>query len=631
MRRTAVSRNSLNMRVLAASAVLALLFVGALGLMIFVVQSLRTSAAGAKHSEEVVAAANRLERLALDLETGARGFVITGQEGFLRPFTAASASYAAEVRVLERLVRDDPVQLARARQIGSAIATYRRTWAAPVIATARTSLAAARRTVATGRGKRQMDGIRGRFATFITTQRRITERRTSDWDSWGRTGVVVGAIAIVGSLLLIVVFGSYVFRLVTSPVRRIAEGARRLAAGDLTARVPDEGGGEIGTLARDFNAMAESLDRQQVELARRNTELEAVLDATLDGILMTDPEGNVLFANRKIGGFWADVGLRDEGTIWDRLMHLARRTTTPDAYFELFGRIAADPGAEIEAEFVLADSGRNFVGYTTGVTDSAGQLVGRIFMIREVTAVRESERVKDEFVATVSHELRTPLTSIVGYAEVLLDSEELPDEQREFLQVINRNAQRLHRLVGDLLFFAQVESGKLTLESESVELRALARRALEAARPSAEAAGIALQLDAPEPVEIRGDRARLEQLLDNLLSNAVKFTLPSGRVCVRLATEEGEAVVEVSDNGIGIPAEEVTNLFRRFFRASSAMSRQIPGTGLGLAIAKAIVDAHGGSIDVESSERGTTFTIRLPREPTMAAEPIPVAAVSPSS
>lgn len=630
MWRMSVGRNSLNTRVVAASAVLAILVAGTLGLMIYVVQSLRTSAADARHSEEVVASANRLERLALDLETGARGFVITGQNRFLQPFTAASATYPAEVRELETLVRDDPVQLARARQVHSAIATYRQAWVAPVIATARTNPAAARQVVATGRGKRLMDGIRARFASFIATQRQVTERRTSDWDSWGRTGIVVGAIAIVGSLLLIVVFGSYLFRLVTSPIRRIAAGARRLAAGDLTARVSEEGVGEIGALAHDFNVMAESLDRQRLELARRNTELEAVLDATLDGIAMSDPEGNLLFANRRMTGFWEEVGLPNEGTVWDRLILLARRTTTPDAYFDLFGRMASDPGAEIDAEFVLADSGRIFVGYTTGVNDATGQLVGRIFLNREVTALRESERVKDEFVATVSHELRTPLTSIVGYTEVLLDSRELADLQRGYLEVINRNAHRLQRLVGDLLFFAQVESGQLTLESDSVELRALAERALEAARPTGEAAEIVLELDAPDPVEIRGDRARLEQLLDNLLSNAVKFTMPGGRVCVRVAAIEHEAVLEVSDTGIGIPAAEVASLFRRFFRASSAMSRQIPGTGLGLAIARAIVEAHRGSIDAESSESGTTFTIRLPRAPAAEAPSLPDAVVGSS-
>jgi signal transduction histidine kinase len=362
--------------------------------------------------------------------------------------------------------------------------------------------------------------------------------------------------------------------------------------------------------------MAESLDDQHAQLVRRNVELQAVLDATLDGILMADADGNVLFANRKMDRFSADVGLADEGTIWDRMIALARRTTTPDAYYDVFARIASDPAAAIEDEFTLADSNRTFSAYTVGVRDPSGRVIGRIFSIREITAIRESERLKDEFVATVSHELRTPLTSIVGYSELLLGTGELDETQRQFLDVIDRNAHRLHRLVGDLLFFAQVESRQLQLNRIRLDLSAAARAALEGAGPTAEANGLTLEFDAAAPVEVDGDAARLEQLLDNLLSNAVKFTPEGGRVCVRVRAEGADAVLQVSDTGIGVPPDELAQLFRRFFRSTSATSREIPGTGLGLAIAKAIVDAHDGTITAASSRGGTTFTVRLPRAPT---------------
>jgi two-component system phosphate regulon sensor histidine kinase PhoR len=306
------------------------------------------------------------------------------------------------------------------------------------------------------------------------------------------------------------------------------------------------------------------------------------------------------------------------------MIALARRTTTPDAYYDVFGRIASDPAAAIDDEFTLADSNRTFTAYTVGVKDPSGRVIGRIFSIHEITAVRESERLKDEFVATVSHELRTPLTSIVGYTELLLSSTELDGTQREFMEVVDRNAHRLRRLVGDLLLFAQVESRQLQLDRVRVDLRALGQRGLEGAKPAAEAKGLTLEFDAPAVVEVDGDEARLEQLLDNLLSNAVKFTLDGGRVCVRVRSEGREAVLEVSDTGIGVPADEVAGLFRRFFRSKSAISREIPGTGLGLAIAKAIVDAHAGTIEGTSSERGTTFTVRLPRAPA-AEEDLPAA------
>ncbi len=229
--------------------------------------------------------------------------------------------------------------------------------------------------------------------------------------------------------------------------------------------------------------------------------------------------------------------------------------------------------------------------------------------------LRELDRLKDEFIALVSHELRTPLTSIRGYTELLLDGEagKLTDEQRKFLGVVERNSHRLLHLVGDLLFLAQVEAGKLVLEVGEFDLGAVASESVETARPQAEAKAITLTLaTGPVPV-VTGDRARVAQLLDNLVSNAVKFTPEGGRVDVRVRAREDQAIIEVRDSGMGIPADEQEFLFERFFRSSTATEQAIQGTGLGLAISKAIVEAHGGEITVASEEgTGTTFRIALP-------------------
>jgi signal transduction histidine kinase len=623
--------HGLNARVAGASILLALVVVGAFAVIITTAQDLRSASRESRHSEQVVSAANSLQSLALDLETGARGYVITRTAAFLDPMRRAVAGYPAQARELELLTRGDPLQHRRVTAIAGAIADYQHKWADLIVATARTNPAAARRLVATAGGKRRMDVIRRQFTALVGTEERLAARHDAHTEDAGRRGVLLGLVAVAGSALLILLYGSYLFRFVTMPVRTIAGGARRLAAGELSTRVPERGSGEVGELARDFNAMARSLDDQQAQIVRRNVELQAVLDATLDGILMADAEGNVLFANRTMEQFQHDIGLEDRGTIWDRMLALARRTTTPDGYYDVFARIAADPAVAVEDEFTLADSNRTFTAYTVGVTDSSGRVIGRIFSIREITAIRESERLKDEFVATVSHELRTPLTSIVGYAEVLLGGDDLGETPRQFLEVIDRNAHRLQRLVGDLLFFAQVESRQLQLDRERLDLRALAERSLDAARPAAEAKGLTLEFDAPSAVEVDGDASRLEQLLDNLLSNAVKFTLDGGQVSVRIQPDGESARLDVADTGIGVPPEEVKRLFRRFFRSTSAMSREIPGTGLGLAIAKAIVEAHGGTIDVKSSERGTTFTVRLPRA-SSAGDDLPVPDVAaPSS
>jgi PAS domain S-box-containing protein len=228
--------------------------------------------------------------------------------------------------------------------------------------------------------------------------------------------------------------------------------------------------------------------------------------------------------------------------------------------------------------------------------------------------LRELDRLKDEFIALVSHELRTPLTSIRGYLEFLLeDGEALDPEHARFLAVVERNAERLQHLVNDLLFVAQVDAGRLSIVQEEVDLPSVGAEAVEAARVVAGAKEIELGLEAQAYGTLLGDRARLAQLLDNLISNAIKFTPTGGRILVRTWSEEGRAYVSIADSGIGIPENEQPRLFERFYRAESATEQAIPGSGLGLAIAKAIVDAHGGTIGVESAVgAGTTFTVALP-------------------
>jgi signal transduction histidine kinase len=340
----------------------------------------------------------------------------------------------------------------------------------------------------------------------------------------------------------------------------------------------------------------------------------ALLDATLDGICLTDTEGNILIANEPIMRMGLELGMPAQGTAVERLLYIADKLADPEAYRKRMLEIADSPNQASTDEFELQGTGRVFRGYTAPVRDRRGKFVGRIWTLREVTADKELERMRDAFVATVSHELRTPLTSISGFLEMLEDEQHNLDESgRLYLDVIRRSAERLHNLVEDLLLVAQIEAKRVDLRHEPVKLAALAAESVDGVRPWATERRVSLHLDADPGPETLGDKRRLGQVLDNLLSNAIKFSRDGGAVTVEVHGDGDTATIVVADTGIGIPADEQGHVFSRFYRASSASDLAVPGTGLGLAITRALVDQHGGTIELESREgEGTRVTVTLP-------------------
>jgi PAS domain S-box-containing protein len=272
---------------------------------------------------------------------------------------------------------------------------------------------------------------------------------------------------------------------------------------------------------------------------------------------------------------------------------------------------------------VTADSSRSPIGFLCVGRDVTEQRQSQEMLVaaldKERTAVerlRKLDEAKNEFVSTVSHELRTPVTSIVGYTEMLQDGSIVePDPgQLPLLATIARNGQRLIVICNDLLMLSGLDSGAAQWERESLDLTTILKPVEEAVRPLLIGRDLTLRVDHPDvPLLVLGDRAQLERVLLNLLSNAVKFTEDGGEIDCHLEEQEGEAVLTVSDTGIGIPEEEQGGLFEKFFRSSTAQDRAIQGTGLGLSIVASIVAAHGGRIGVRSAHlAGTTFTVRLP-------------------
>ena len=424
----------------------------------------------------------------------------------------------------------------------------------------------------------------------------------------------------------------------------VHETARRLGSQAATiARLREE----RTALATAVQARADELDLATRMLAARAQTMTSVIDAvTEQSIIGTDRDGVIRVwnpgAEKMLGLPRLDV-VRKRSIVEFHLPEELRSVAEglgiaegPAPELAALVHAAQERGSDVrDWTYLAADGGRRTVAVAvTPRTDDRGVHAGWNFVGTDMTEARANEKMKDQFVSLISHELRTPLSSILGYLELVLDDEDetLSAEQRKYLTTVERNAHRLQRLVGDLLFTAQVEAGRFTLQPEDVDLATVVRAAEETIRVTADAAGVEVAVDVPlSGLVVAGDAVRLGQACDNLVSNAVKFTPSGGRVTLALRTAwqtpDGEttsaerpgavpvAQLSVSDTGMGIPTGEQGKLFTRFFRASTAQRNAVPGVGLGLTITKAITTAHGGTLDVVSAEgRGTTFTLTLPRK-----------------
>ncbi|HEY0401111.1 MAG TPA: ATP-binding protein [Blastococcus sp.] len=468
----------------------------------------------------------------------------------------------------------------------------------------------------------------------------------------GRRGVLVAALGTAAVLLLPVLLassttpaGALSGALLLGPLAvglgglGVNEAARRL--GGQAARI-ERLETERAMLLAQVQTRADELDLATRMLAARAQTMTSVIDAvTEQSIIGTDRDGIIRVWNP---GAEKMLGLPRPEVVRRRSIlefHLPEELEAAAEEGESATGLAAlvhaaqEHGSDVrDWTYVAADGQPRTVSVAiTPRTDDQGSHAGWNFVGTDMTEARATERMKDQFVSLISHELRTPLTSILGYLELVLEDEDQPltEEQRSYLTTVERNADRLLRLVGDLLFTAQVDAGRFTLKPEDVDLATVVRSAEESVRVTAAAAGVEIVVDVPEDaLVIHGDAVRLGQACDNLLSNAVKFTPGGGRVTLSLRTAwqtaDGEVSAEprpdaapvaqlaVSDTGIGIPSGEQGKLFTRFFRASTAQRNAVPGVGLGLAITKAITTAHGGMLDLVSSEgAGTTFTLTLPR------------------
>jgi PAS domain S-box-containing protein len=350
------------------------------------------------------------------------------------------------------------------------------------------------------------------------------------------------------------------------------------------------------------------------------------------GIVRTDVAGRCTFVNQQWSAMTGVPAEQARGMTWQETVNpqdiprieWERERADADGAVAVDCRLKSPHGRGVWVHVVvrpIVDSAGQRIGSLAALTDvqdrkraESEQRKAARLLAEQNARLRELDDAKTQFLATVSHELRTPLTSIVSFAE-LIKSEVpgLDPEAGEYLTIIQRNAERLIRLVSDLLQLNRLEAGAVLLDLTQVQVPAVAEQAVQAASAGAAEQGIRLTLSVREGPDIVADPTRLQQVFDNLISNAVKFSREHGQVQVRAHCDDDEWQVEIEDSGIGIPPGDLGRLFGSFFRASNARSSARPGTGLGLSTAKAITVLHGGSIDVASEvDRGTTFTVHLP-------------------
>ena len=397
-------------------------------------------------------------------------------------------------------------------------------------------------------------------------------------------------------------FGYGVRIIVARPLRRISVVSRKLAAGHLDQRLPITGDEEIASLGTSLNTMAQTLSEKIQALSDGKQQLELILEAMEQGVMVLDREARISLTNtslRHLLGTERDLSRRTP-------LEVLRRPELDDAVHAVL-----DTGAPRLLEI---DTGNNRVlqANVAPVTNAFGNVDSVVVVFNDLTDIRRTERMRRDFVANVSHEFKTPLTSIRGYTETLLSgAKDDPKIVVDFLATIERNAQHLEALVSDLLTLAKLEA-EVPSKREQFELKQLIDEQISSRAKTLQEGEIHVIIECAHG-QILADRSRLSTALSNLIDNAIHYNKPAGEIRISADVQAGMLRLAVSDTGNGIPSEELPRIFERFYRVDKARSRESGGTGLGLSIVKHAIESQNGSISVTSRlGAGSTFTIHLP-------------------
>jgi PAS domain S-box-containing protein len=547
------------------------------------------------HTHEVLQVSSKLLGSLRDIESGQRGYAITGDRRFFEPAQAAMQAYPAQQERLVALTSDNAPQAERVREMADLIARRVEEAQRCVEALDRGDIATARGIIETGEGNRRMGGIRAAAAEIEAPERRLLdERRDSAHLAYAAASATLFFSTAIG-LAAVAVFAILLSR-------------------------------HLGSRAR-----AEAVILEQRELFR------ATLAGMNDGVVVTDLAGRITFINSVAqmltGWSGAESLLRPRGDVY--------RTEHPVP--------TAEAGAAERHDTVLLcrDGSRRAVEHLENpLHDRAGAVAGSVLVFRDITSrkshelelttlarrLAESDRRKDEFLATLAHELRNPLAPIRNGLEILrLTSGNTAIDP--MCEVMNRQLNHLVRLVDDLLDVSRISRNKLQLRLERIDLATAIQSAVEACQPLADANGVELVVSLPEDrVEMNADPTRLAQVFSNLLNNAAKYTERGGRIELTARRTGNDVEVRIRDTGVGIPTDMLARVFDMFSQIESTLERAQGGLGIGLMIVQRLVAMHGGRVDAhsEGEGRGSEFVVHLPAIPpangTLPSEPAAVPA-----
>lgn len=414
-------------------------------------------------------------------------------------------------------------------------------------------------------------------------------------------------LGLVFALGLALVLGLVVTGHTIKPINRMIQVSRKYSEGDFSRRIIQSSKDELGQLASTLNKMAQGLEDKMKEIKAQNHKLEAVFNSMVEGIIVVDEASRIISINPAI----------------EKIFNISEKEAQGKAFLEAIRNndisevinIVLSTRMPYSAEISLVLPVRRiFEVNATPIFDNDA-IDGCLLVTHDITELRRLETIRKDFVANVSHELKTPLTSIKGFVETLLEGA-LDDKEnnRGFLKIIQDHAERLNSLVNDLLSLSHLELKEIKLEKEEFDLREQLEGILRGFSSQLKKKNIEIKDELPQGLLVKADKDRLEQVFTNFIDNAIKFNKERGIIKVYSQDLDDKVKITIEDSGIGIPEKDIPRIFERFYRVDKARSRELGGTGLGLSIVKHIVELHGGSVGVESTEGlGSKFFFILPK------------------